>query len=814
LVVLLAAVLVTPAALAQGPMVAATEGQPFSGQVATASAACKDASLATAVIDWGDGSSLSAGTVSESGSELVISGSHTYAEAGTYSGSVSGTYRCDGDRERFTSGFVTTVADARLSATGTSLDETAGEPFTAVVAQFTDANPDATASDFTATVSWGDGSQSSATVAASGSGFAVSGSHAYATGGDQMVSVSIADVGGSTAVALTTIVVSAATGASMQISAVEGAPFSGPVAATMCAAQSPAISWGDGTTSAGTASPSGASIAGVHTYAEAGTYSGSVSYTCPGSSTAQAATFTTAVADAPLTASGVTLPRLRTGRAFSGTVATFTDANPDAEPSDYRVLVEWGDGRASAAEVSVSGTGFAVSSAHVYEAPGTYQVLVGIADRGGSTASATDTTVVAATASARRPMLAQGVMRAEGNGTSLISLEVARRGVLEIRQQHAHPLLLRPVRIDVRTPGLQVLRLRPDAEGRHLLALGHRLTVPLAVTFTPVRGSAVSERWRHHPPIFYTDSCLGTWAYTGGEQACIVPQDTTSIQVIAVGGSGGGTSSGPALDFGSSGGTGAFVVSGPISVTPGQELYIEVGGNGASFFYNDEIPNPFPQPAAGGFNGGAAGALPYGGSGSGGGGGASDVQAVSCLVVCPQALGFGTLLALGSRLVAAGGGGGGGSGGTDGVGTDSTFGGNGGAAGAAGSASTATGPGLLGLGGAPGTSSGGGAGAGTLGEGTLSLNPGESGALGAGGAAGSDPGSMTDGLPFLPGYAGGGGGGGDYGGGGGGGGDQTQGGYVGGGGGGGGGSSFGPAGTSIAIAAGGTAPSIQINRLG
>ena len=59
------------------------------------------------------------------------------------------------------------VADAELSATGTTLGGTEGTGISgATVATFTDANPNAAASDFTATIDWGDGTTTSGTVVA------------------------------------------------------------------------------------------------------------------------------------------------------------------------------------------------------------------------------------------------------------------------------------------------------------------------------------------------------------------------------------------------------------------------------------------------------------------------------------------------------------------------------------------------------------------------------------------------------------------------------------------------------------------------
>jgi Ca2+-binding RTX toxin-like protein len=94
-----------------------------------------------------------------------------------------------------------TVADAPLTATAANIIATEGTSTGQVtVATFTDANPDATAADFTATISWGDGTTSAGTVAAaSGGGFSVDGAHSYAEEGQYTVGVSIDDQGGSTA---------------------------------------------------------------------------------------------------------------------------------------------------------------------------------------------------------------------------------------------------------------------------------------------------------------------------------------------------------------------------------------------------------------------------------------------------------------------------------------------------------------------------------------------------------------------------------------------------------------------------------------
>jgi hypothetical protein len=100
--VLACALVLSPSAAAgaEPPMtIAATEGKPFSGQVADIrSLVCPVANLRReeATIVWGDDPST-AGTVStdQAGTGLSVSGTHTYLAAGTYEGSVKLTYECN-----------------------------------------------------------------------------------------------------------------------------------------------------------------------------------------------------------------------------------------------------------------------------------------------------------------------------------------------------------------------------------------------------------------------------------------------------------------------------------------------------------------------------------------------------------------------------------------------------------------------------------------------------------------------------------------------------------------------------------------------
>ena len=151
----------------------------------------------TPTIDWGDGTQPSPATVNPTTGELT--GTHTYAEEGIYHASFTYT-NSDGGLE--TRPFDAKVQDAPLTATGTHVDAFAGGQFNGTVATFTDADPAGTPSDYTATINWGDGSTSAGTIIdVPSGGFAVNGSHTYANVGTYTTSITIKDVGGSTATA-------------------------------------------------------------------------------------------------------------------------------------------------------------------------------------------------------------------------------------------------------------------------------------------------------------------------------------------------------------------------------------------------------------------------------------------------------------------------------------------------------------------------------------------------------------------------------------------------------------------------------------
>ena len=175
------------------------------------------------VVDWGDGTpaeTLTAADLTAVGSPdgviFTVRASHIYAEEGVFAYNV--TVTDDGGAVTIFSG-AAVIADAVLTPSPLQPDVTVtetgvfpvpqfGKPtfFRQPVASFTDANPAAPISDFTATIDWGDGTPLSAGTITQpggvGTAFVVTGSHTYADAGQDggtgqyPMQIFIVDVGG------------------------------------------------------------------------------------------------------------------------------------------------------------------------------------------------------------------------------------------------------------------------------------------------------------------------------------------------------------------------------------------------------------------------------------------------------------------------------------------------------------------------------------------------------------------------------------------------------------------------------------------
>jgi hypothetical protein len=115
----------------------------------------------------------------------------------------------------------------------------------------------------------------------------------------------------------------------------------------------------------------------------------------PGSDGGLSSTLAFTVLDAPLTPAASQIVA-HEGTSFSGTIATFVDANPAALAGDFTASAAWGDGQSSLVTVTATGGGnFIVGGTHTYALDGRYSVLVTIVDVGGSETAITSIAHVA-----------------------------------------------------------------------------------------------------------------------------------------------------------------------------------------------------------------------------------------------------------------------------------------------------------------------------------------------------------------------------------------------------------------------------------
>jgi len=368
----------------------------------------------SATIYWGDGSNTSGTIVANANGGFDVVGGHTYSEEGNYSLSVK--VNDIGGSTVTTTDASVVVSDAPLSANSLPLSGVEGAPLAAnsQVAHFTDANPSAPVSDFSATIFWGDGSQSSGSIVANvNGGFDVFGGHTYTEEGNYNMHVTINDVGGAqitTLDSVATVTDAALSSNGVSLTSVEGNPLPNSVIAHFTDANafatvsdfSASINWGDGTQSNGTvvANPNGGyDVIGGHTYAEVSSYQVNVSISDLGgaSTSAQSAV---AVSDAPLTATAFDNTGIEGNALASFVAAHFTDANPTGPVTDFTATIYWGDNSSSAGEVVVNPNGgFDVIGAHTYVNEGSYNMHVTINDTDGAIITTSDAQISIADAS-------------------------------------------------------------------------------------------------------------------------------------------------------------------------------------------------------------------------------------------------------------------------------------------------------------------------------------------------------------------------------------------------------------------------------
>ncbi|MDR3632663.1 MAG: MBG domain-containing protein, partial [Isosphaeraceae bacterium] len=271
--------------------VPATEGTPFAGLVATFS----DESPApvdrySAEIHWGDGH-VSPGTITYDPSRQIFNvvGTNTFGTAGSFATDV----QIDFDAAEASTTGTAIVTGAPLVVSVRNLPVTTGVPFQGIVATFSDAGTPRDPSEYSATISWGDGQVSAGTIRRDDGTLTVSGGNTFGAEGVYAARVVVLANGGGegTASGLAVVTDAALTIEGIPVSASTGEPFHGIVARFDVADDSDsdsdfsaAVDWGDGITTPAKVSQTGPRsfvVVGTHAYTAEGSLHAAVTVTGP-----------------------------------------------------------------------------------------------------------------------------------------------------------------------------------------------------------------------------------------------------------------------------------------------------------------------------------------------------------------------------------------------------------------------------------------------------------------------------------------------------------------------------------------------------
>lgn len=416
---------------------AGADQQSFEGStVALTAASFTDAGTLdthSATVDWGDGSLTEAATVSESTGSGSVSGSHVYADNGTYTVTVMVTDDEGGSASDIFTVTVNNVAPT-ISAGG---DQTIAEGsiVTLAPASFNDVG---TLDTHTATIDWGDGSPVEAGLvletpfgppgSTSGASGTISGTHVYADNGIYTVTVTVTDdEGAATNDTFTVIVTNVAptTEAGTDERAVEGSVVALDSATFndvgTLDTHTATIDWGDGSPieaglvsevpfgPPGSGSGASGTVSGSHVYADNGTYTVIVTVTDDeGASTSD--TFQVMVNNVAPMLAVVADQTVEEGAELALTnLGTITDLGynnplnphgPSVESFTYSI--DWGDGTTTEvgqATIDLAGSAGTATAAsfdglHIYADNGTYTVTVTVTDDDGGSDTASFHVVV------------------------------------------------------------------------------------------------------------------------------------------------------------------------------------------------------------------------------------------------------------------------------------------------------------------------------------------------------------------------------------------------------------------------------------
>ncbi len=377
-----------------------------------------------ASIDWGDGTpvyttalgnvTVNCGSPAPAGSCNLDVAVHSWADEGIYTVTATVSQVATPTDSATGTGTLTAGESDVLTGTASPVSGPEGTSLSGIqTASFADTSTTNTASDFIATINWGDGTTSAGTVTEAVAGtFKVTGSHIYADEGSYTVTTTLSDDAPGTNTATTTSMASITeadvlTGTASPVSGPEGTSLSGIQTASFADTSTTnaasdfiaTINWGDGTTSTGTVTEAVAGtfkVTGSHIYADEGSYTvtTTLSDDAPGTNTATA-TSMASISDADVLTGTGTDNSVTGSTELSGVqTASFTDTYANSSVFDFTATINWGDGTTSTGTVTQpagAGTPFLVTGSHTYALFGSYTVATTLSDDAPGTATATAT---------------------------------------------------------------------------------------------------------------------------------------------------------------------------------------------------------------------------------------------------------------------------------------------------------------------------------------------------------------------------------------------------------------------------------------
>ncbi len=386
----------------------------------------ENATSYTASIDWGDGSSATAGAIAAVPGvpgEYTITGSHTYTGNGPFSinvtvtdlgglfpaiiGSIPYQVQLKGIGPVTGTGSSVTITSGQIVGQGVNIFPIVNVAYTGTIATFQDLGGAEPVADYTVTINWGDGTSTPPNtppnvVTFAGGTFTVTGTHTYTNVGSFTITTTVTNNLGGTAVLTGTAIVSPlppnplVPGTSFPVKATAGTLLPSTALVTFTNGATPLavgdysafLNWGDGSAIAPATivlNTTTFTVSGSHNFAQAGTYTITVQIDAPG----QQIVMTTVA-----TVSGLAVTPVSPLTATAGTttapvvIATVTAAlagSPTPDPTAYVASVNWGDGSTPVATPITLAAGVLdiTPAGHNYATPGTYTLVVTITDNQG-----------------------------------------------------------------------------------------------------------------------------------------------------------------------------------------------------------------------------------------------------------------------------------------------------------------------------------------------------------------------------------------------------------------------------------------------